>query len=38
MLKIKTVVVHFQDKAFDPRSLFAYQLSDIGGRATDKGT
>jgi hypothetical protein len=37
LLEMKSVVVHFQGKAFDPSCLFAYQLADIGGGTTDKG-
>jgi hypothetical protein len=36
-LEIKSVVVHFQGKAFDLRCLFAYQFADVGGWATDTG-
>jgi hypothetical protein len=36
VLEIKSVVVHFQGKAFNPSSLLPYQLVDAGGEATDK--
>jgi hypothetical protein len=38
VLERKSVVVHFPGKAFDPSHLFAYQLLDVGGGATDMGT
>jgi hypothetical protein len=34
LLKIKSVVVHFQGKAFNPGHL----LADVGGGPPDKGT
>jgi hypothetical protein len=34
VLEIKSVVVHFQDKAFNSGCL----LADVGGGSTDKGT
>jgi hypothetical protein len=38
MLEIKSVVVHFQGKPFNPVCLLGDQLSDVQGGATDKGT
>jgi hypothetical protein len=42
LLEIKSVVVHFQGKVFNPEwkttgYLFVYQLADVGGGPTDKG-
>jgi hypothetical protein len=38
LLEIKSVLVHFQGKAIEHRSLFAYQLVDDGRWAADRGT
>jgi hypothetical protein len=38
MLEMKSEVLHFQGKAFNPGHLLEYQLVDIGGGATNKGT
>jgi hypothetical protein len=38
LLKIKSVVINFQGKAFNPGHLLAYQLADVWGGPTDKGT
>jgi hypothetical protein len=38
LLEIKTVVVHFQGKAFNSICLLSYQLADVGGGPTHKGT
>jgi hypothetical protein len=35
LLESKSVVVHFQGKAFNSTSLFVYQPADVGGGATD---
>jgi hypothetical protein len=37
MLEIKSMMVHFQGKAFNPSLLLANQLADVRGGATDKG-
>jgi hypothetical protein len=37
MLEMKSVVVHFQGKAFHPSHLLVYQLGDLEVGATDKG-
>jgi hypothetical protein len=38
LLEIKSVVVHFQGKAFSPICLFSYQPADVAGGETDTGT
>jgi hypothetical protein len=38
VLEIKSLVVHFQGKAFNPGHLLAYHVEDVEGRPTGKGT
>jgi hypothetical protein len=38
VLEITPVVVHFKGKAFNPISLLAYQLVDIGEGSIDDGS
>jgi hypothetical protein len=36
LMAIKSVMVHFQSKEFNPGCLLVYQLEDVGGGPTDK--
>jgi hypothetical protein len=36
--EVKSVVVHFQGKAFNSDHLLEYQLADVGREPADKGT
>jgi hypothetical protein len=38
MLDVKSMGVHFQVKAFSSDCFLAYQLGDVGGGTTGKGT
>jgi hypothetical protein len=38
LLEMKSVVFHFQGKLFNHGHLLVYQVADVGGGPTDKGT